>query len=66
MDKSGNGCASFVFFLHVTVKMSLWASVQSWFSRSYTGQWYIENSLTTVGKKDPVSEYFQNSLELWH
>jgi hypothetical protein len=22
-----------------------------------SGQWYIENSLTTIGKKDPVSEY---------
>ena len=28
-----------------------------------TGGWYIENSLTTLGKKDPVSEY--NSL-LWN
>ena len=28
-----------------------------------TGQWYIENSLTTVGQKDPVSEY---NSQLWN
>ena len=28
-----------------------------------TGQWYIENSLTTIGQKDPVSEY---NSKLWN
>ena len=28
-----------------------------------TGQWYIENSLTTVGQNDPVSEY---NSKLWN
>ena len=30
---------------------------------SPTGQWYIENSLTTVGQKDPVSEH---NTALWN
>ena len=30
---------------------------------SLTGQWYIENSLTTIGQKDPVSEY---NSKLWN
>ena len=28
-----------------------------------TGQWYIENSLTTLNQKDPVSEY---NSQLWN
>jgi hypothetical protein len=28
-----------------------------------TGSWYIENSLTTIGKQDPVSEY---NSQLWN
>ena len=28
-----------------------------------TGKWYIENSLTTVNKQDPVSEY---NTSLWN
>ena len=28
-----------------------------------TGGWYIENSLTTLGQKDPVSEH---NSELWN
>lgn len=28
-----------------------------------TGSWYIENSLTTIGKQDPVSEY---NTQLWN
>ena len=29
------------------------------------GGWFIENSRTTFGEKDPVSEY-NSSLEQWH
>ena len=28
-----------------------------------TGGWYIEKSLTTIGKKDPVSDY---NTQLWN
>ena len=31
-----------------------------------TGTWYIESSLTTIGKPDPVSEYNTKLLELWY
>ena len=32
-------------------------------SKALTGQWYIENSLTTLNQKDPVSEY---NSQLWN
>ena len=40
-----------------------WAKVYSHAFQGPTGQWYIENSLTTVGQKDPVSEY---NTALWN
>ena len=40
-----------------------WARVYNHAFQGPTGQWYIENSLTTVGQKDPVSEY---NSQLWN
>ena len=40
-----------------------WAKVWNHAFQGPTGQWYIENSLTTIGQKDPVSEY---NSKLWN
>ena len=40
-----------------------WAKVWNHAFQGPTGQWYIENSLTTVGQKDPVSEH---NTKLWN
>ena len=56
MDKSGNGYAV-IRFLPAPKDESLpWAKVWNHAFQGPTGQWYIENSLTTLGQKDPVSE----------
>ena len=61
-DKSGNGYAV-IRFLPAPDNEDLP------FVKLYThafqgaGGWYIENSLTTLGKKDPVSEY---NTQLWN
>jgi hypothetical protein len=62
LDKSGNGMAV-VRFLPAPEKEDLpWA--RSW-NHGFQGPggWYIENSLTTLGQKDPVSEY---NSQLWN
>ena len=62
VDKAGNGYAV-IRFLPAPDKEDLpWAKL---YSHAFQGPggWYIENSLTTVGSKDPVSEY---NTELWN
>ena len=62
LDKSGNGMAV-VRFLPAPEKEDLpWA--RSW-NHGFQGPggWYIENSLTTLGQKDPVSEH---NSQLWN
>ena len=62
LDKSGNGYAV-IRFLPATDGEDLpWAKV---YSHAFQGPggWYIENSLTTLGGKDPVSEY---NRDLWN
>ena len=62
VDKAGNGYAV-IRFLPAPDKEELpWAKVWSHAFQG-PGGWYIENSLTTLGQKDPVSEY--NRL-LWN
>lgn len=39
-----------------------WAKFRGYAFKGPTGLWYIENSPTTIGQKDPVSEY---NSELW-
>ena len=62
LDKSGNGYAVFRFLPAVKDEDLPWARLWSHAFQG-PGGWYIENSLTTMNKKDPVSE--SNSL-LWN
>ena len=62
LDKSGNGYAVFRFLPAVKGEDLPWARLWSHAFQG-PGGWYIENSLTTLNKKDPVSE--SNSL-LWN
>ncbi len=61
-DKSGNGYAVIRFLPPPDSEDD--AFVQVW-SHAFQGPggWYIENSLTTIGRKDPVSEM---NRELWN
>ncbi len=56
LDKSGNGYAVIRFLPAVQGEDMPWAKVFNHAFQGPTGQWYIENSLTTIGKADPVSE----------
>ena len=62
VDKSGNGYAV-IRFLPPPDKEDL--PFVKLYSHAFQGPggWYIENSLTTLGQKDPVSEY---NSELWN
>ena len=63
LDKSGNGYAVIRFLPAVSGEDLPWAKVWNHAFQGPTGQWYIENSLTTIGQKDPVSEY---NSKLWN
>ena len=63
MDKTGNGFAIIRFLPAPKGEELPWAKLWSHAFQGPTGQWYIENSLTTVGQNDPVSEH--NSA-LWN
>jgi len=62
LDKTGNGFAVVRFLPAPDGEELPWAKI---YSHGFQGPggWYIENSLTTVGQKDPVSEY---NRELWN
>ena len=62
LDKTGNGYAVLRFLPAPEGEDIPWAKV---YSHAFQGPggWYIENSLTTTGGKDPVSEY---NRELWN
>jgi hypothetical protein len=62
VDKAGNGYAVIRFLPAPDGEELPWAKVWSHAFQG-PGGWYIENSLTTLGAKDPVSEY--NRL-LWN
>jgi len=62
-DKAGNGTATLRFLPRVEGDELPWVRVFSHGFQGPTGLWYIERSLTTIGKDDPVSE--QNSV-LWN
>jgi hypothetical protein len=57
LDKSGNGYAVLRFLPSCEGEDLPWAKLWSHAFQGPTGQWYIENSLTTTGGKDPVSEH---------
>ena len=63
LDKSGNGYAVIRFLPAPEGEDMPWAKVFNHAFQGPTGQWYIENSLTTIGQKDPVSEY---NTKLWN
>ena len=62
MDKTGNGYAVIRFLPAPEGEDIPWVKM---YSHGFQGPggWYIENSLTTIGQKDPVSEY---NRELWN
>ena len=62
LDKSGNGYAIIRFLPQPSGEDLPWCKIWS-HAFNGPGGWYIENSLTTVQKKDPVSEY---NTELWN
>ena len=62
LDKSGNGYAVFRFLPAAKDEDLPWARLWSHAFQG-PGGWFIENSLTTLNKKDPVSE--ANTL-LWN
>jgi len=63
VDKAGNGMAVIRFLPAAEGEDMPWVQLFSHSFQGPTGQWYIENSLTTLNKKDPVSEY--NTM-LWN
>ena len=63
VDKVGNGYAVIRFLPPPKGEDLPWARVWSHGFQGPTGKWYIENSLTTLGKNDPVSEL---NTELWN
>ena len=62
LDKTGNGYAIIRFLPQPEGEELPWVRLWS-HAFSGPGGWYIENSLTTINKTDPVSEY---NTELWN
>lgn len=65
-DKSGNGSAVIRFLPAPAVDGDEglpWVRVFNHGFKGPTGKWYIENSLTTIGQKDPLSEV---NSKLWN
>ena len=62
MDKTGNGYAVIRFLPSVEGEDLPWQRVWSHAFQD-KGGWFIENSLTTLGQKDPVSE---ENTRLWN
>ena len=67
LDTSGNGYAVIRFLPAIEGEDLPWVKLFSHAFQGPTGQWYIENSRTTLGRgdvgKDPVSEY---NTSLWN
>lgn len=61
-DKAGNGSAVIRFLPAPTGEDDAWVKLYTHGFKGPTGKWYIENSLTTIGKDDPVTEL---NNELW-
>lgn len=65
-DKNGNGSAVIRFLPAAAVDGDdalPWVRIFDHGFQGPTGKWYIENSLTTINQKDPVSEY---NSQLWN
>ena len=63
MGTDGTGYAVVRFLPGKDINKTPWIKLFSHGFQGPTGKWFIENSLTTLGQKDPVSEY--NSV-LWN
>ena len=63
LDKSGTGSAVIRFLPAVDGEELPWVKVWQHAFQGPTGKWYIENSLTTLNQKDPVSEH---NTSLWN
>lgn len=62
VDQAGNGTAVIRFLPPKDGEQDYWVQLWRHAFRGKTGQWYIENSRTTIGEKDPVSDY---NTALW-
>lgn len=63
VDKAGNGYAVIRFLPAPAGEDMPFVRIWDHGFQGPTGQWYIENSLTTIGKNDPVGEY---NSKLWN
>lgn len=63
VDKAGNGYAVIRFLPPSKGEELPWVRIWNHGFKGPTGKWYIENSLTTLGKADPVSEL---NTTLWN
>ena len=62
-DKAGNASATIRFLSRSEGDELPWVKIFSHGFQGPSGRWYIENSLTTLGKPDPVSEL---NTRLWN
>lgn len=63
VDKAGNGYAVIRFLPPPKGEDLPWVRIWNHGFQGPTGKWYIENSLTTIGKQDPISEL---NTKLWN
>ena len=63
VDKAGNGYAVIRFLPTPKNEDYPWVSYFDHGFQGPTGLWYIENSLTTIGKDDPVGQF---NAKLWN
>ena len=63
LDKSGTGQAVLRFLPAPDGEELPWIKMFKHAFQGSTGKWFIENSLTTIGKQDPVSEH---NSQLWN
>ena len=63
VDKAGNGYAVIRFLPAPGEEDVPFIRMFNHGFKGPTGSWYIENSLTTIGKQDPVGEY---NTQLWN
>ena len=61
-DKAGNGSAVIRFLPKHPDDALPWVVLYTHGFQGPTGRWYIENSLSTLGQEDPVSQF---NRELW-
>ncbi len=63
VDKAGNGYAVLRFLPAIEGQELPWVRYWDHGFKGPTGQWYIENSLTSIGQPDPVGEL---NSKLWN